>query len=463
MKKITLTLALLLALIISSCAPAKSTAIQASGQIEATEIAVASELSGRVVEVTVDEGDSVKVGDPLLRLDDSLLLSEKKSAQAALDSAHASIRVAQTALDSAQIQFELTLSAALAEESLASQGEWKGSKPGEYDQPIWYFSKEEQIRSAQSAVQSAREALEKAKANLEEISKKAGSAAFLEIEKRLSDARMEFDIAKAVLDSTSGASDGTYLHDAAQAAFDKAKADLEKAQKDYDDALTTDGAKDVLKARAEVEVARERFYTALDTLRALQTGEHSLSVIAAGKAVDQARAMLEQVQSSVAAAQANLDMIQTQMEKLVIRAPMDGVVLIRSIEVGEVIQAGMPAMTIGKLDVLRVTVYIPVTEYGQIKLGQRASLSVDSFPDKTFPATVTRIADQAEFTPQNVQTKEGRQTTVYAIELTVDNADGKLKPGMPVDVTFANQAAGEQRKATVTLQILNGSKNLWKV
>ena len=65
---------------------------------------------------------------------------------------------------------------------------------------------------------------------------------------------------------------------------------------------------------------------------------------------------------------------------------------------------------------------------------------MDSFPNETFTALVTRISDKAEFTPQNVQTKEGRQTTVYAIELSVDNVDGKLKPGMPVDVIFENDA-----------------------
>ena len=104
---------------------------------------------------------------------------------------------------------------------------------------------------------------------------------------------------------------------------------------------------------------------------------------------------------------------------------MDGVVLVRSIDVGEVIQAGMPAMTVGKLDTLKVTVYIPEDQYGQISLGEKATLNVDSFPGENFTATVTRIANQAEFTPQNVQTKEGRQTTVYAVELSVDNSRWK--------------------------------------
>ena len=63
-------------------------------------------------------------------------------------------------------------------------------------------------------------------------------------------------------------------------------------------------------------------------------------------------------------------------------------------------------------------------------------MTVDSYPGVTFPATVVTIADQAEFTPRNVQTAEGRRTTVYAIKLDVSNPDGQLKPGMPADVSF---------------------------
>lgn len=434
MKKLTLIFVLLFAILTASCGSADSAAVQTSGQIEAKDVAIAPELSGRVVEVNVTEGNSVKAGDPLLRLDDSLLLSEKQVAQAALDSASANLQAAQATLDSAQAQYDLVLSAALAAEP--RQDMWKQSKPGEYDQPVWYFTKDEQIQSAQAEIDMAEAALEKVKTQLNETGKKAGSTIFLEIEKKLSDARTAFKVAKVVLDRTNGISDGTNLHDAAQTAFDDAKTNLKNAQKDYDDALTTDGAKDVLKARAKVEVAHERYYTALDALRALQTGEDSLSVVAAMRAVDQARALFVQSQSAVTAAQAGLDLIDTQMDKLTIRAPMDGVVLVRSVEVGEVLQAGMPTLTIGKLDPLKVTVYIPETQYGQISLGQQATLSVDSFPNETFTALVARISDKAEFTPQNVQTKEGRQTTVYAIELSVDNMDGKLKPGMPADVIF---------------------------
>ena len=436
MRKQIFIITILIALITASCGTATSTAIQASGQIEAKEITVSPELSGRVVKVLVDEGDSVKKGEPVLRLDDSLLLSEKQAIQSMLDSANANVRAAQATLDSAKAQYDLTLSLALAEEPRDEA--WKQSKPSEYDQAVWYFSKVEKIQSAQNEVNAALDALDNAQTNMEETSSQAGSSSFLEIEKALSDMRVRFDVAKVVFDNTNGASDGTELRDAAQAELDDAKIDLEDAQKDYDDALTTDGAKDVLEARAKVEVARERYYASLDALHALQTGENSLLVVASSKAVDQAQALVDQAQAAVSAAQANLDLINTQLDKLTVLAPMNGVVLVRSIEEGEVIQAGSPAMTIGNLESLTVTVYIPETEYGQISVGDDANLITDSFADETFNATVTRIANQAEFTPQNVQTKEGRQTTVYAVELLVNNVDGKLKPGMPVDVTFAS-------------------------
>ncbi len=96
----------------------------------------------------------------------------------------------------------------------------------------------------------------------------------------------------------------------------------------------------------------------------------------------------------------------------------------------------MTAMTIGQLEDLTVTVYIPEDRYGRINLGDEAEVTTDSFPGMVFIAHVTRIADRAEYTPRNVQTQEERRTTVFAIELKVEDLEGDLKPGMPVDVEF---------------------------
>jgi len=174
----------------------------------------------------------------------------------------------------------------------------------------------------------------------------------------------------------------------------------------------------------------------LDRLSALQTDDQSPAVTTAQGVVAQAQAAYAQSQKGVAQAQANLDLLDAQLAKLTVYAPMDGVILTRSVEPGEFVQPGAAALTMGNIRQLTITVYVPEDRYGQISLGQKANVRVDTFPELTFTAAVTHIADQAEFTPRNVQTAEGRSSTVYAIKLTVTDPGGKLKPGMPADVTF---------------------------
>ena len=185
----------------------------------------------------------------------------------------------------------------------------------------------------------------------------------------------------------------------------------------------------MLEARARVKVAQERYDRALDYYNSFLSGDQSLQVKAAEAGVQQAEAAQAQ-------AQAALTTLDVQIEKTVIRAPMDGVVLIRNLEMGETVAPGGVVMVIGQLAEVELVVYIPETEYGKVNLGDQVSIIVDSFPGETFIGTVVRISDKAEFTPRNVQTIEGRRATVYAIKLSVPNLDLKLKPGMPADVTF---------------------------
>lgn len=118
-----------------------------------------------------------------------------------------------------------------------------------------------------------------------------------------------------------------------------------------------------------------------------------------------------------------------------IRSPIDGVVLLRAAEPGEITTGGGSLLVVANLDQMELTIYLPEDQYGQINLGQDLPISVDSFPGRTFWGKVTHIADKAEFTPQNIRTVEGRKSTVYAIRLTVPNPEHELKPGMPADVT----------------------------
>jgi len=119
-----------------------------------------------------------------------------------------------------------------------------------------------------------------------------------------------------------------------------------------------------------------------------------------------------------------------------VKSPLDGTVLDRLVEPGEVVVPGSNLMILANLDALTLTVYVPEDRYGQILLGQTYPVTVDSYPTETFYGKVSLIANQAEFTPRNVQTTDSRKTTVFAIRLDLPPSGGKLKPGMPADVHF---------------------------
>ena len=94
-------------------------------------------------------------------------------------------------------------------------------------------------------------------------------------------------------------------------------------------------------------------------------------------------------------------------------------------------------MTIANLEEVKLTVYIPENRYGRIQLGQQVDVQVDSYPGQVYKGTVVYISSEAEFTPRNVQTKEERVNTVFAVKILIPNPDHDLKPGMPADATIA--------------------------
>ena len=417
-----------------SLSPQDNALLTASGTVEAVEVSISPELAGKVVEVLVDEGDSIQAGDVLFRLDGTLLEAQKTLATASLDTAKSAVTTAEAAVSSARAQYDLTVTAAIVDEAAFRTVDWKQNEPTDYDQPSWYFDRAEQLAAFESESLSAQDAFVKAQDRLKFYEEKGSSGDFLEAEKRLNEARAAYEVAQDVLNGTNGADQE--LRDAAQTKFDDAKAELQDAQKAYDDALTTDGADDILTSRAELRVAQERADRAADRLRALQTGLNSPKVQAAQKTVEQAEAAVNQAQTAVSQAEANLALIQAQIAKLTVTAPANGVILSRNIQPGEVANPGSIVLTIARLDNLTITVYVAEDRYGEISLGDAVDVLVDSFSGETFSATVVHIADRAEFTPRNVQTADGRKTTVFAVKLKLEDPQGKLKPGMPADVTF---------------------------
>jgi HlyD family secretion protein len=128
-------------------------------------------------------------------------------------------------------------------------------------------------------------------------------------------------------------------------------------------------------------------------------------------------------------------------DKQTIAAPVGGVVLEVSIHEGELAAPGATMLTLGDLDQVTLTVYVPENRLGYVNVGQQVEVGVDSFPDRTFTGEVVAIADEAEFTPRNVQTQEERVNMVFAVEVSVSNPapDYPLKPGLPADAVILTE------------------------
>ena len=410
-------------------------ALSASGSIETVEVTLSPEIGGKIIEVSVDEGDKVQAGAQLFRLDDNLLQGQRAVTAASLNLATAAAKTADAALATARANYELTLDAARAESAATRTSDWRVTNPAGYTLPGGYFSRADQIAAADAEVEAARSARDAAQAKLDGLLGNPANADFVVAEKRLNDNRAALVVAQDVL-ARANLSANADLRYSAQAAYDDAKAEMEDAQAAYDDLKDSDAAKEIITARADLAAVQERYESAQDRLLALQTGVYSPRLAAAQAALDQAQAAADQARLAVTQAEASLALIDTQIAKLTVTAPADSVILTRTIQPGEVVPAGASAITLGRLDSLTITVYVPEDRYGELSLGQSAAVSVDSFPGETFTATIVHIADQAEFTPRNVQTVEGRTSTVFAVRLQVQDPNGKLKPGMPADVTF---------------------------
>jgi HlyD family secretion protein len=138
-------------------------------------------------------------------------------------------------------------------------------------------------------------------------------------------------------------------------------------------------------------------------------------------------------QSNVHQAQQSLLMARIRLAYTTLRAPFDGIVLVRQAELGEVVSAGTPIVTLADLDHIWLRVYLPETDLGKVHWRQEVAIRTDSYPSKTYRGHVSVISSEAEFTPKSVQTEKERVTLVYRVKIDVENPTHELKPGMPAD------------------------------
>lgn len=171
--------------------------------------------------------------------------------------------------------------------------------------------------------------------------------------------------------------------------------------------------------RDQIEAARAQLKAVRDHLDLLLAGPRPFQVEAARGQVSQARAAL--------------DLAGSRLREAAIVSPINGVVLRKNLEAGEMANSGVSILTLVDPTDLWLRAYVPETDIGRIKVGMAARITIDAYKDRTFSGKITEIASEAEFTPKNVQTKKERVNLVFRIKIAVDNPQGLLKPGMPAD------------------------------
>lgn len=391
--------------------------IEGSGTIEATVVHIAAKMPGRISGILAASGDRVQAGSVVVRLETQEVDAQVAQAQAAVAAARVRVSQAEVALRMQRKQSASTVDQADAAKAaaLARVPQAREAALLQQDQS------EQQVAAARAALAAA------------EAAQASVSASRAAIRANLKKAQADLGRASALY------RDGAI---AAQA-VDAARTTVEVLAAQEDAAASQEAA-----AARQVEQARAALALAEAAARQVRIRQGDVAVAEAGAgqaeaAAAGARASLDLVaarEQDLAAARAALTQAEAALRlALAVRAnavlisPISGVVLSRGVEPGEVVAAGVPAMTVADLSSVWLRIYVPQAQLARVRIGQQALVFVDAFPGRAFQARVTEIASEAEFTPRNVATREERAKLVFAIRLGLPNPEGLLKPGMPAD------------------------------
>jgi HlyD family secretion protein len=349
-----------------------------SGNIELNEVTIAFKTAGQLVERSVDEGDAVKKGQVIARLDRAQLMAQRDRETAGLAAAESQLAQAQTAL-------------------------------------------EFQRASMSADLETRRADVGSAEARLAELQNGARPQ-----EKQ-----------------------------DAQAAVDAATSEAARARQDWDRAQTLHKNDDI--STSQYDQFRTRFES---TQAALKQAKERQSLVEAGPRIEQVNAQSGQVarargavkqaeansievkrreqelttrRAEIARSRASVAVIDQQLGDLAAVSPVDGVVLMKAADPGEILAPGATVVTVGDIDHPWLRGYINETDLGRVKLGSKVSVTTDSYPGKTYAGRITFIASQAEFTPKQIQTKQERVKLVYRVKVEVENPRRELKSNMPAD------------------------------
>ncbi len=407
--RICVLLALLLAL--SACdavqgADADSSAISGTGTLQGRDVALASELGGRIVALYAGEGESVVAGEALVSFDTTTARTQVAQARAAVSAAEANyarlraapreeeLRAAEAALEAAQAEADGAERALLhARYTITS--------------PVTLNI---EISQAQTAYELAEQAVEGARADME--AERFRYHIYVDLKDDVSpETRRMWDLRVQ----------------AAELAVVRAEAEHDAARAELN--ALYDLRAHPLQAQAELHAARAA-YTA--TLAAVEEAQANLDQLRAGTRPEE----LTIAHAQLLQARAALTMALTQRDMLTLTAPISGVIAARSFTTGEIVAPGRPIFTLSDLEFVYLTLYVPEHRIGEVSLGQRAEVTVDAYPGERFTGTVDRIASEAEYTPRTVEVTGDRTHRVFAVRIRIRNVAGRLMPGLPARGTL---------------------------
>lgn len=207
---------------------------------------------------------------------------------------------------------------------------------------------------------------------------------------------------------------------AARSLADKAKADYDRFSRLFQEGAIAVSQLD--NSRSAYEVAENNRKAAQARYSLLQAGNRPEAIQAQRLEVERARAVLEGT--------------RIQLNETTVLSPLAGRVLSKNYESGEYVNPGAAIATIGNLQDCWVKIYVSTGQLGQIRLGQKAKVRIDAFPDKTFSGEVSEISQNAEYTPRQSITQRERANMVFAVKVKIENGEEFMKPGLPADVAL---------------------------
>jgi len=359
-------------------------AIKLSGNIELTQVDISFKIPGKLIERTVDEGDTVKKDMLIARIDRDQIDQQRSRDTAGVSSAEWTLQQSKTSIDWQRqtLAGDIDLKKAALRQAQAHLDE------------LLAGSRVQEIQEAQAAVTDVRAQNEQARLDWE----------------RAQTLFKSDDISKSQFDGY-------------RTRFESTTAALKQAQERL--GLVQEGPRkeDIEGARAQVQQAQAALRMSEANRLELQRREQDLDTR----------------RSDLLRARAQVGITDAQIADTTVRSPIDGIVLVKSAELGEVVAAGTTVVTIGDIDRPWMRAYINERDLGRVKLGMPAKVTSDSYPGKTYTGRVSFISPEAEFTPKQIQTAEERVKLVYRIKIEVENPRRELKSNMPVEAVLEVQ------------------------